>query len=168
MRTRIFLLVFIIVSTLTELEAQNNKWYVEAGPYVGVAAWTFSVGHSLGIGADARVARDFGSGFSGGGKVTYAYFFGKKIAGNGPKVSGVSMAGVYANLQYVHDGKYVAGGDIGLGFSAADGNSETGFARTGYLGYQWKQQDNLLTIAAYLNRTTIATYNIGIRTWYRF
>ncbi len=148
------------------VKAQDKKWFVEAGPYVGISAWTLSVGHSLGIGADARIARDLWDNFSGGGKITYGYFFGKKIGD--AKIPGVSLMGFYANLQYTHEGKYVIGGDAGLGYSFGGGESVTGFARTGYLGYQFTRDGRLFTIAAYLNRTTLATYNIGVRGWMRF
>lgn len=162
----IFLSALLAGTFTTCIHAQQNKkWFIEAGPYIGIPAWSFHVGHSFGIGADARLATDFGSGFSGGAKITYAYFFGKDIGGF--KVKGFNMSGLYANLQYVNSG-LVVGGDIGLGYSFAGGNSEAGFARTGYLGYQLKPNDHLLTIAAYLNRTTPATYNIGVKSWFRF
>ena len=163
----ILLTALLTGAHFTNLQAQQNKtWFIEAGPYLGIPAWSFAVFHSFGIGVDARIARDFGSGFSGGGRIAYGHFFGKDAGGFKPK--GFNMSGLYANLQYIYDGKLVAGGDIGLGYSFVDGNSEAGFARTGYLGYQWKQQDHLLTVAAYLNRTTPATYNIGVKSWFRF
>lgn len=169
MQKIIFVLVLLCTfhsSFLYAQEKDSGKWFIEAGPYIGIARWTLGITNSLGIGVDARAARKFGENFSGGGRISYGYFLGKNKKNIQGK--GISLMGIYANLQYVHDEKYVVGGDLGFGFSSSDGNSNTGFARNGYLGYQFKHDERLITVAAYLNRTTFATYNIGIKSWIRF
>lgn len=169
MQKIIFVLVLLCAGHTSLLFAQektSESWFVEAGPYLGIARWTLGITNSLGLGVDGRFGRNFSENFSGGGRVSYAYFFGKNKKNIDGK--GISLAGIYANLQYVYDEKYVVGGDLGVGFSSSDGNSEIGFARNGYLGYQFTYEERLITIAAYLNRTTFATYNIGIKGWIRF
>lgn len=169
MQKIIFVAVLLCTCYSSFLHAQeksSGNWFVEAGPYIGLARWTLGITNSLGIGVDARAGKNFSDNFSGGGRITYAYFLGKNKKNINGK--GISLAGIYANLQYTHDEKYVVGGDLGLGFSSSDGNSDVGFAKTGYLGYQFKQDERLITVAAYMNRTTFATYNIGIKSWIRF
>jgi hypothetical protein len=152
------------------VQAQTTKnpggWYLEAGPYIGIAEGVFHLSHSAGIGIDARVARDLAENLSGGGKITYAYFFPKDIGGI--KAKGFHMMGLYGNIEYAIDGKYIVGGDLGLGYSKSGEESTFGFAKTALLGYKWTQNARVITIAAYLNRTTLATYNFGLRGWMRF
>jgi len=161
-------LIFLFgYSSLQAQEKTNTKqWFFEAGPYAGIPAWSFGATHSAGFGVNAKLTREFGNNFSGGGAIAYGYFLPKDIGGF--KSNGFNMAGIYVNLQYTHMEKYIAGGDVGLGLSFAGGNSTAGFARTGYIGYQFKTNDHPFALAAYINRTTIATWNIGIKSWYRF
>lgn len=170
MRNLTVFLSFIFSLQCAGLQAQEKintkQWFFEAGPYVGIPAWSFSATRSVGFGVNARIARDLGNNFSGGGAIALGHFLGKKAGGF--KFDGFTMAGIYADLQYTYLEKYVAGGNIGLGLGFSGNNSIAGFARTGYLGYQFRANDHLLTLAAYLNRTTLATYNIGIKSWFRF
>ena len=153
-------------SSYAQTKSNTSGWFLEAGPYIGVAEGVFHLSHSAGIGLDARVARDIAENLSAGGKITYAYFFPKDMGGI--KAKGFNMMGLYANIEYAIDGKYIVGGDLGLGYSASGGESTTGFAKTALAGYKWTQNAHVITIAAYLNRTTLATYNFGLRGWMRF
>lgn len=145
---------------------QEKQWIIEAGPYIGRAAWTLGTSRSFGLGLDGRVAKDLGSNLSAGGRFSIGNFFGKKVGG--AKFKGITLIGLYANLQYTYLEKFLAGGDLGLGFSASDGNSELGFAKTAYLGYSFDIDTHKLSLALYWNRTTFATHNIGVKAWYRF
>lgn len=161
-------LIFLFEYSGLQAQGKTNtkQWFFEAGPYAGIPAWSFKATHSAGLGVNARIVREFGNNFSGGGAVAFGHFQGKNVGGI--KFDGFNMAGIYAELQYTYLEKYIAGGDLGLGLGFSGGNSIAGFAKTGYLGYQFKANDHLLTLAAYLNRTTLATYNFGVKSWFRF
>jgi hypothetical protein len=173
MRKIVFLICSVLCFVCTTVSAQQSpaekqqkQWIIEAGPYIGRAAWALGNTRSFGLGLDGRVAKDLGSNFSAGGRLSFGNFFGKTVGGF--KFKGITLIGLYANLQYTYLEKFLAGGDLGLGFSATDGNSELGFARTAYLGYSFNLNAHKLSLALYWNRTTFATHNIGVKAWYRF
>ena len=96
----IMLLAGLLATGSLQAQTKGNTggWYLEAGPYIGVAEGVFHLSHSVGFGLDARIAHDFGDNFSGGGKITYAYFFGKDLGGI--KAKGFNMMRLYANIEY--------------------------------------------------------------------
>jgi hypothetical protein len=176
-RARIFRVAFCFwvcfhgQASFAQKEKFFDVWKVEAGPTVSLPQWAFKMFNSAGVGVDIGVTRSFPKvkNLYFGGRIFYTYYFAKKHTdiGFGSATEPFHMIGVVADAHYIFRDRYVGGVNLGIGIPTIQYDG-IGLARTAYIGYRLPVQEHFLTPAFYMNRTTYATWNIGLRVSYSF
>jgi len=152
-----FILASLIFSglMLTNAKAQSTDgWHFDVGPQVATPIRNLSYYTSFGIGADAAATTNITSEIAIGGRANYSYFIGKTpLLGNGSH--GASVINVVADGNYSFPMNIFAGVDLGVGFLASNGQSDTEFARIFNLGYKWEQsKEHTFIFTVYFDQTT--------------
>ena len=179
MKTQYFLFAGLLIlllagraSAQTEPVKFTGPWEFNAGPMLTVPMWSFSSFNSVGFGVDASAHRPVSvlENLYVGGRV-YAMHVLKK---NGPTgfifdylYKPATLIGIVADAQYRYQQKYIVGGNIGFGLRFPEYFGSTGLARSVYVGYQMPLGSKALTIDLNLNRTTFASWNLGLRGSFR-
>lgn len=167
---------FVLICTLFALVpdfvvAQAFKftgpWKFDVGPAVAIPRWSFTAFNSAGFGVDASASSPVSilENLYVGGRVYVTHFLPKKELGfiYDDLFRPANLIGIVADAHYLHQEKFVVGGNVGLGLRFPAFFGTGGLARSVYVGYQMPVGSRAFTIALNLNRTTLATWNLGLR-----
>ncbi|MGA0559822.1 hypothetical protein ACO2Q8_24385 [Larkinella sp. VNQ87] len=158
--------IWAIVSVAAQPSVSLATWRIDVGLSLAKPVWSFGSFHSVGFGIDASATRPVSvlENLYVGGRLNYTHFLARKetayFFSTGEAANLVSVLG---EAHYVHQDKYVIGGNLGLGLRFPSFFGSSGFARAGYIGYQLPVNNRILTVALYLSRTTFATHAFGLR-----
>src|ERR1700744_2230829 len=161
-----FILVLSLFSCLffTNAKAQqkSNDWSIDLGANVAVPIRNLSYFTSFGIGVDAAATTNITNEIAVGGRANYSYFIGKTPL-LATESHGASVFNVLADGSYTLPQNIFLGVDLGVGFEATNGQSDTEFARIFNLGYKWDQsKQHIYIFTIYFDQTTYEKC-LGIR-----
>lgn len=152
-------------------KGSDNTWNLDIGPTVAFPLRYLNMFASFGPGIDASLTHPLDNGLAIGGRVNYAYYFGRKpdpnlggLAGT-DRYPGTSLVNILGDAHYMFPSNLQVGVNLGLGMTIFNGFTSTGFARILYIGYQ-AEGDHIMTYSLYFNETNYMK-NVGARVAFR-
>lgn len=144
--------------------AQDNNpskaWNAEVGPMVTVPIRYMHYYTVLGLGADAAVNRNIIDNLYVGGRINFAYFFGKGSV-TGEDIN-IGLLNTMADAYYLFDFHLLLGFSGGLGLAFGGTNVDANFSRVFYAGYLLNTNQHDYVITGFFDQTNYQK-NIGVR-----